>query len=149
MPRRMNFWLLLVVVLCAISIWAGRSGWLVLPAADPTPETTTRTGREIEPPTALAHLLILNGTDRSHLARDVGFLVVGVGCVAERLGNAPPGPHPESLLINRRLEAGRADDLAHSLGGVPVLTEWDDRGTEDAVLLLGDDYRIVMDALER
>ncbi|MBU8871905.1 MAG: LytR C-terminal domain-containing protein [Gemmatimonadales bacterium] len=149
MGRRLNLWLLLVVILCAVSLWVG--------LGDPG---SFRQESSISKPAAgldklagsdnpAVHLLILNGTDRSGLAREVGLLVSRAGCVAQDIGNAPAGDHPVSFLINRRLEPGRAAELAVRLGGIPVLLEWDGRGTEDAVLLLGEDHQEVLSSLGR
>jgi LytR cell envelope-related transcriptional attenuator len=149
MKRQGNLWLLLIVVVCAVSFFVGRG--TQLPFLDTEPNTESSAEIELVDDTdpSPVHLLILNGTDRSGLAREVSRLVTRVGCVAENVGNAPTGDHPASLLVNRRLDSQRARDLAARLGGVCLLTEWDDRGTEDAVLLLGEDYSNVLTALDR
>ena len=74
------------------------------------------------------------------LAREFSLLLVPAGCVTEAVANAPAGDWNCSLLVNRRLEPRRAAALAARLGGVPVVREWDSRTTEDAVLVLGQDW---------
>ncbi len=149
MGSRLNLWLLFLLVLCAVSLWLGQGADIQFlqpdPASDP-PDDRPETGLPERP---TIHLLILNGTDQRGLAMSVGLQVTRVGCVAENIGNAPSGNHPVSLLVNRRLEPEIAQELAHRLGGVPILLEWDGRGTEDAVLLLGNDFPEVLSALER
>lgn len=144
MGRRLNLWLLLIVLVCAVSFWAGRGAHIPILQPKPEPETTDGPPGTDEP---AIHLLILNGTDRKGLAGEVGLLVFRSGCVAENIGNAPSGKYPVSLLINRRLKPERARELAMRLGGLPVLVEWAERKTEDAVLVLGADHEKVLSAL--
>ncbi len=92
------------------------------------------------------HLRVLNGTSHSGLAREFSLLVSGRGCVVEGIGNAP-GIWSESLLINRRMQQQESGILAHQLGGVAVIRQWDERLTEDAVLVLGEDFEKVKAAL--
>lgn len=156
MRRPLNPWLLALLAVCAVSVWAGSRGDLPFPGTAPSEEDGGKPvggsppdfAEPAHPQDGPAHLAVLNGTGRSGLARQVGLLLPRAGCVAEQVGNAPGGTHPQSLLINRRLPRGRAEALARRLGGLRLLTEWDDRCTEDAVLLLGDDYPSVLAALE-
>lgn len=160
MRRPLNLWLLLVVIVCAVSVWAGSRGDLPFlgsgPSAPDVGESSNADPAQFERPSAPqndpVHLAVLNGTGRSGLARQVGLLVPRAGCVAEQVGNAPGnapgGEYVQSLLINRRLPRARAEALARRLGGLRLLTEWDDRCTEDAVLLLGTDHQRVLSALE-
>lgn len=156
MRRPLNLWLLLLLAVCAVSVWAGSRGGLPFLAGGPgtgeqkaAPAGATGTGfTENRTDSDPIHLAVLNGTGQSGLARRVGLLVPRTGCVAEQIGNAPEGQHPRSLLINRRLPRARAELLARRLGGLRLLTEWDGRRTEDAVLLLGDDHERVLAALE-
>ena len=85
------------------------------------------------------HLVVLNGTSEFGLARGVGLLLGRVGCVAERVGNAPHRNFVRTFLVNRRLSDRQAADLARRLGGIRVIREWDGRGGEDAILILGAD----------
>ncbi len=94
------------------------------------------------------HLRILNGTQASGLARQFSLLVAGRGCVVEGVGNAP-GSWPQSLLVNRRLAPEDALNLARKFGSVEVIHQWDERLTEDAVLILGEDYEKLRGALAR
>ncbi len=153
MRRPLNLWPLLAVLVCAASIWAGRGADLsflrseetdsAIESSDAVPEYVEEAGTEP------VHLSVLNGTERRGLARDVGLLVARAGCVAEHVGNAPDGTQAESILINRRLPRQRAEALSVRLGGLELLTEWDERCTEDAVLVLGRDHQRVLDALGR
>ena len=140
MRRPLNLWLLVIAVVCGLSIWYGRGMLLPEnPIADlaPTGSRSERFTAETEQP---VHLLVLNGTSVGGLAREFSLLLGKAGCVVEEVGNAPPGSYPESILVNRRLEPGRAANPARRLGGIPVLREWDGRTTEDAVLVLGKDH---------
>ena len=141
MRGRVNLWLLLAATLCATSLWVG---WRSVRPGEPAPVTTV-TGGEL--PGEAVHLLVLNGTNRAGLAREFSLLLVPAGCVTEAVANAPEGRWKQSMLVNRRLEPSRAAALAASLGGVPVVREWDDRTTEDAVLVLGQDWEAVRRAL--
>lgn len=98
-------------------------------------------------PQAGIQILILNGTEERGLAREYSLMLAQARCVPAGIGNAPDGIWQQSLLVNRRLPKDRARDLAHRLGGLQVIQEWDDRGTEDAVLVLGRDHRRVEAAL--
>lgn len=156
MRRPLNLWLLVLVVVCAVSVWAGSRGDLpffdrdTAAGSNNAASGTARAGFE-EPFDAQGdpvHLAVLNGTGTSGLARQVGLLVPRAGCVAEQVANAPGGPHAQSLLINRRLPRAQAEALASRLGGLRLLTEWDDRCMEDAVLLLGADHERVLSALQ-
>ena len=148
MRRQANLWLLLMVIVCSVSFWVGRGARIPFLESFSGTETSDEIEFRGKPDSPPIHLLILNGTDRSGLAREVSRLVSRAGCVAENVGNAPPGRHPVSLLINRRLDLDRARDLAERLGGLTLLMEWDERGTEDAVLLLGEDHSGVLAALD-
>ena len=150
MRRPLNMWLLLVVIICAASFWAGRG--VRIPFLESGPGGDSGRGQGFTPAgpeIPSIHLLILNGTDLGGLARDVSRLVTRAGWVAENIGNAPDDHHPVSLLINRRLDRETALNLAQRLGGLPLLEEWDGRGTEDAVLLLGKDHAAVVATLGR
>ena len=72
-----------------------------------------------------------------------------LGCVVERVGNAPHNDHARSLLVNRRLDSKTAAALAGRLGGLPVLREADSRTTEDAVLVLGQDHEHLLRRLDQ
>lgn len=150
MSGRLNVWLLVLVMICGVSFWFGKD--LVFPSGS--------SDREVTPPAPVAdkyelpdeetaiHLVVLNGTDQTGLARDVSLLLGRAGCVAENVGNASHLGYEESFLVNRRLSDGRAEDLASLLGGVRVLREMDGRGTEDAVLVVGQDWRRLTSALD-
>ncbi len=142
MRGRVNTWLLLFVVVCAASLWLGKD---LIPERSESPQ-------EIDTPSAPApdyalskvdapvHLSVLNGTNEAGLARKISLLLGRAGCVAESVGNAPDFRFASSLLINRKLPDDKAADLARRLGGIPVIREWDGRGSEDAVLVLGGDF---------
>ncbi len=142
MSRRLNLWFLLLAVVCGLSYWFGRGhgrqaeAVATTPAVSPVPETAVSRVPDEQP----VHLLVLNGTARKNLAGEFRLLLGRAGLVAEDVGNAPRADFDRSLLVNRRLAAGQARDLAARLGGVPVVREWDGRGTEDAVLVLGADH---------
>ncbi len=140
MKGSLNLWLLLIVTVCALSLWFGRG--LILPdggspatVALPAPKLSAPEDEIIEP----VHLLVLNGTDEGGLAREFGLLLSQAGCVTEKVGNAPHGHYGRSFLVNRRLSASRAARLAADLGGLPILREFDGRSAADAVLVLGQD----------
>lgn len=146
MARPRNFLLAVLVLACGLSLWLARGlPWPGRPQGQATsggqpavPVDDTR----LEP----VHLRILNATGEGGLAGDLALLVPRLGCVVEGVGNAAPWDGSPSLLINRRLPADRAADLAARLGGIPVLKEWDGRTSEDAVLVLGADFPRVRQA---
>ena len=149
MRHRLNLWLVLLVIVCAVSLWVGRGARIPFLEFGSRSEPVRESEFSVGPEASAVHLLILNGTDRGGLAREVGLLVSRAGCVAENIANAPSGDHPFSLLINRRLDRERAGELARMLGGLPLLQEWDDRATEDTVLLLGRYHAVVLSELGR
>jgi len=131
-----NLWLAAAAALCAVSLAAGLRGHRPGHAApDPGPEP------------AAIHLRVLNGTDLAGLARDLGRRLGAAGFVIGGVGHAPRPAPPASLLVNRRLDEAAAAALAARLGDLPVVREWDGRCSEDAVLVLGPDWRRVTDAL--
>ena len=157
MRNSTNYLLLALLLVCALSLWLGRSlspGEPEEPARDlapaPGPESGLSASGEVTGPVAESpiHLVVLNGTAEPGLARDVSLAVTLVGCVTERVDNAPHLHFAKTVLINRRLERGAAADLASRLGGVPVIEERDLRTTEDAVLVLGADYARICRALQ-
>ncbi len=166
MRRPNNIWLLVVVVVCGLSLWLGFGGrdWFRgSDHRDPPLAAEQRTGSapalgagsagqtdsEVNLNPTPIHLVVLNGTGRSGLANEVSLGVVLHGYVIERVGNAPHDDFQKCLLINRRLDATTAADLSESLGGLPVLSEVDIRTTEDAVLVLGQDYPQLLQRLSR
>ena len=151
MKGRLNIWLLLLVTVCGLSLWFGRD--LV---RDRTPDTTGEPEKiavvadySLEPRQVSIHLVVLNGTSESGLAREVSLVLGRAGCVTERVGNAPGLDVEDSYLVNRRLSDADAGDLSRRLGGIPVLKEWDGRGGEDAVLVLGADWADLTSALAK
>jgi LytR cell envelope-related transcriptional attenuator len=144
--RSLNFWLFLLVVVCGASLWLAK-GW-GLPFGIHLQERKVEISEswQSEPPERTVHLRILNGTGQSGLAREFSLLVVGQGCVVEGLGNIE-GHWPKSLLVNRRLEPEKARELGKRLGNVGVLSQWDERMTEDALLILGEDFGELKEAL--
>ncbi len=137
--RSLNFWLLLIALVCAVSFW-GAKGW-DLPKSFQARQTkvVSKAGWKADPGELQVHLRILNGTTTSGLAREFSLLVSGRGCVVEGVGNAE-GMWPRTLLVNRRLVPERAQELAVQLGVSEVIRQWDERFSEDAVLILGDDF---------
>ena len=141
MRGRLNTWLLILVAICALSWWFGKD--LVRTekeeSAVGSPATGAATTFVMSAEETPIHLVVLNGTSESGLARKVSLLLGRFGCVAERVGNAPRRDFARTLLVNRRLSNRQAADLARRLGGIRVIREWDGRGGEDAVLVLGAD----------
>ena len=150
MRGRTNIWLLLFVVICAGSLWLGKdlvprgSKSAVEGGVSPVPAPSYAMSKEDAP----IHLAVLNGTSEAGLARKVSLLLGRTGCVAESFGNAPRRDFSHSILVNRKLSAGRAAALARRLGGIRVIREWDSRGSEDAVLVLGRDFAQLEAGLE-
>lgn len=134
---RRNLWLGLAVVLCAASLWAGVRGRDRAPAD----------GAAAAVPDRPVHLRVLNATDQAGLARELGLALGAAGLVIGGVGNAPAPAPAATLLVNRRLPEAAARRLAERLGGLPVVREWDDRCSEDAVLVLAADWRRVREAL--
>ncbi len=146
MLRSLNFWLFLVMMICGVSFWVA-SG-TPLPAGMKFEDSTAGSNDNWTEETRQqsVHLRILNGTQTSGLARDFSLLVASRGCVVEGVGNAA-GSWPKSLLINRRLAPEDAQVLARKFGMVEVIRQWDGRLTEDAVLILGEDFEKLRSAL--
>ena len=145
MKGRLNTWLLIVVAVCALSLWFGKD--LVRTKAGGTPVTGAGTDSPREFEGTPIHLVVLNGTGKSGLARDVSLLLGRTGCVTERIGNAPDYELEQSFLVSRRLTRRQATDLALRLGGIRVIREWDSREGEDAVLVLGADCDVLISSL--
>jgi len=143
--RTLRLFLLLAVLLCAISIGV----WMT--HGPDRPEGNARAGAAAgdpaDEPGGIVHLVVLNGTPVANLAGDFSLLVARAGCVADRIGNASHDGYQASLLVNRRLEDDHAAALAARLGGPVLLREHDARATEDAVLVLGADHERLRDAL--
>lgn len=144
MLRTLNFWLFVFLVGCAGSFWLASSAGFSHLGLSFTGEKSEEVD---EAPTAPVHLRILNGTDESGLARQFSLLVVSHGCLVEGVGNAA-GPWPESVLVNHRLEPAAALELSRRLADVPVIRQWDERCSEDAVLILGNDFARIKSLLD-
>lgn len=149
MSGRLNVWLLLLVGICGVSYWFGKDllGTSFDVSREATPPEDIRDKFELSDEESAIHLVILNGTNEAGLAREVGLLLGRAGCVAENVGNAPHRGYGETFLVNRLLEDRKAAELASLLGGVRVLREVDGRGSEDAVLVLGQDWEKLTGAL--
>lgn len=146
MFRSLNFWLFLVVVICGVSLLLASGFSLPLTGQQEQSISAGIPAWTNDPGNQPVHLRVLNGTGHSGLAREFSLLVSGRGCVVEAIGNAR-GTWTESLLVNRRLEPSATADLARQLGGLSVINQWDERLTEDAVLILGEDFEQVKAAL--
>ncbi len=138
-----------VLVLCVLA--AGASLWVA--RGRPSPPWLRRPAPEaaVLPLPTLAHparLAILNGTRVEGLANTFSLSVPAIGCVAERVGNAPHRNFARTLLVNRKLDDATANAIAQRLGGVVLLRETDARATEDAVLVVGADYEAVLKEIE-
>jgi hypothetical protein len=158
MKRSLNLLLLALLIICALSLWWGResipwvsrrssSASLMPKSTDVTPVTSAALRPAELVADEVIHVVVLNGTARTGLAREASLALSVSGCVTERLGNAPHAHYPLSLLVNRRLSPKVADAFAARLGGIPVVQEKDSRTTEDAVLVLGADYAGIFRAL--
>jgi hypothetical protein len=148
-PGRLNFWLLILATVCALSLWLGKDIVNPLRARLPAGDTPSAEPGDfaLDDHEKSVHLKVLNGTTTPGLARQISLLLGRAGCVADQVGNAPRRDCERSFLVNRRLTAGRAGELARRLGGVPVIREWDARTAEDAVLVLGADHAQVTSSL--
>jgi hypothetical protein len=150
MTRARTFWLAMIVVLCGVSLWLGRRPTPAANvAANAGPARTDAAFWADTPGREPVHLVVLNGSGVGGLAREVSLELAVAGCVVERVANAPHDHFARTLLINRTLAGEHARILATLLGGVPVLREWNGRGAEDAVLVLGIDHAEVRAALRR
>ena len=147
MKGSLNLWLLVILVVCALSFWFGKD--LILPGPALEEGSTTVTGSQgpVEKIAEPVHLMVLNGTAEGGLARDFGLLLGRAGCVVEKVGNAPHSDYAESFLVNRTLSQARAEEFAAELGGLPILREFDGRSTADAVLVLGRDCERIREKL--
>lgn len=145
--RPLPFVLVLLLLICAASV----GFWLLGSPADPSGPVSTESApvrSELgTAPVPLVHLVVLNGTTQQDLAGEMSLRLGGDTCVVDRVGNAPQAEFSRTLLVNRRLDPARLDELAARLGGVPTITEHDPRATEDAVLVLGADHAAVLAAL--
>ena len=146
MLKSLNFWLFLIVLVCGISLFLATGVSMPFLRGSQKEPKPVETDWKTDPESQAVHLKIMNGTQQNGLAREFSLLVSGQGCVVETIGNAP-GIWPESLLVNRRLDPGKSSDLARQLGARNVIRQWDERGTEDAVLILGDDFESLKAAL--
>ncbi len=145
MRRWRNPLLLLLLLVCAGSWW-----WARREPALPVAPGSAAGAPEAESPLsaepvdlgdlASVHLAVLNGTGEAGLARRVSRHLADLGCVVVRIADAPHDTFATTLLINRRLAMRDARRLASRLGGVRLLREWDDRATEDAMLVIGHDH---------
>ena len=154
----MRFARILLIVLALLCLASFCSGPLMRPLYDRlVPSLAQRRAgpgseglRGVDGPVSrtIVHLLVLNGVGIDNLAGDVSLLLDKIGCVGQGIGNAPHDRYERSLLVNRRLTEDRAAELARDLGGVGIVREIDAAADEDAVLVLGADYRIVLDSLE-
>jgi len=159
MKRNVNILLLMIVAACGVSLWQALTGdpaaddatgdMTVAPAPPPVERAEAGAGSPwLGADAANIHLVILNGTAVPGLARDVSLALSRVGCVTQRVGNAPHQEFDRTLLVNRRLDAQQAERLAAQLGGIAVIEEKDSRTHEDALLVLGADYRVILQALD-
>ena len=147
--RAMNLGLALLVLMGAVSLWLAH-GRLAGENVTPDGEAGGLPGPEAFPQElGTIHLRVLNATEVPGLAGELALLVPGLGgCVVQGVGNAPRWSGSPSLLINRRLDRSQALALAAALGPVPLIQEWDDRSSADAVLVLGEDHARVRAALQ-
>ena len=146
MLRSLNFWLFLVVIICGVSLVVASGVSLPKLGGQAEEVPVAGTNWETDPDEQPVHLRVLNGTTQGGLARQFSLLVSGSNCVVEGIGNAP-GNWPESILVNRRLDGQVVRELAQRMGSVPVIRQWDERHTEDAVLILGEDFEKLKTAL--
>jgi len=137
--RGLNILLLVAVAVAGISLWLGRGHSLpgfgdrpVAPSGKVVPGGGIAAGS--------IQLVVLNGTRVTGLARDFGLLLGRAHLAPVGYGNAEPQEFRHCFLVNRRLEPARAEAVAELLGGIPVLREFDSRGTEDMALVLGADH---------
>ncbi len=147
MKGMLNLWMVVILVVCALSLWFGKD--FILPESAKKLNVPVPTAKQEAPESDAGpvHLLVLNGTAESGLARDFGLLLGRTGCVAEKVGNAPHNDYAKSFLVNRGLPQQRIDQLAADLGNLPVLLEFDGRSTADAVLVLGRDHGAIREKL--
>ena len=143
MSRLRNGLLVVLLLICAGSFWLARER-----SAPVTAPGLAAAGADHGPVSALAagsvHLTVLNGTAQPGLARRFARELPAFGCVVVAVADAPHDSFAVTLLINRRLPAAAARQLALSLADVPVVKEWDFRSEDDAVLVLGADHARIL-----
>jgi len=140
--RSLNIGLLIVLTVCGLSLWVGRGAPWPWRKDQGAPVQTAQEAV----PKGLApglQVVVLNGTHVPGLARDFGLLLGRCGLAPVGYGNAAPQDYSRSFLVNRRLPPAKVTGLRNFLGGLPVLQEFDGRGTEDAVLVLGADQALL------
>lgn len=140
MMRSLNFWLFILLAICGVSFLSA-AGYLPDLERDETREPTPEKSLES------IQLKVLNGVGITGLARDFSLLLPGLGCLVQGVGDAE-GDWPESMLVNRRLSLATARNLASRLGNVALIQQWDERCSEDAVLVLGADHEAILQTLK-
>ncbi len=139
--------MLALVLVCGVSWWIGHGSVL---KGRTTESALDSHSPNWDPDASLAgiQLVVLNGTHVRGLARDCGMLLGRLGLAPVDFGNAQPQDYSRCFLVNRRLVAGQLAYLQQLLGGVPILREFDSRGTEDVVLVLGADHEQLLTNLK-
>lgn len=146
MRRWRNPLLLVAVVVCVGSYWLAQDE-RDSTDVEPQPGTEDLTSSQ---PAALGRsvrISVLNGTDVTGLARRMSQLLTRAGYLVVEVADAPHDTFATSLLVNRRLDRGRLADLVMRLASPTVVQEWDERCSEDAVLVLGRDHHRVFTSL--
>lgn len=139
MRRVLNILLVVAVAVAGVSLWLGRGHSLPGLGDRPVaPRSKALPGGGIA--AGSIQLVVLNGTRVTGLARDFGLFLGRAHLAPVGYGNAEPQDYRHSFLVNRRLDPARAEAVAELLGGIPVLREFDSRGTEDVALVLGADH---------
>ncbi len=139
MKRHLNIWLLVLVLVCGVSLWIGRGAPRPWHAEAPNADVLALAEKPLGATLGI-QVVVLNGTHVGGLARDMGMMLGRCGLVPVGFGNAPSQSYEHCFIVNRRLADQQLTGLMDLLGGLPVLKEFDGRGPEDVVLVLGADH---------
>ncbi len=102
-----------------------------------------RRGEEAEESIVLkdVHVQVLNGCGVRGAGRDVANALRLEGYDVVDVGNADTFDFPETMVIDRAGEGGRAREIARALGVKNVVIQRMDGSQYDATVIVGKDYR--------
>lgn len=148
MKRLRKLLLFAFLLVCVASIWYAQRTDVRVSRPEEISADSEGFSPGLDDRSQTVQLTVLNGSGNAGLARRFSRQLAPLGCVVVSVADAPHDSFASSLLINRRLSQEQAQRLAARLGGVAVLPEWDRRGQEDAVLVLGRDHRRLLDRMQ-
>ena len=142
-PGRIAIGGLALVVAALAGSWAWQQFGGNLPASSAIPDFAGREARKRSPNSRVIRVQVLNGSGEVGIGTRVAAFLREGGFHVVEVKNADRSDYFGSLVLARRTDLSTAKEVAHYLGGPPLIRQaWDLDGADVSVLIGSDRSRL-------